>query len=211
MMKTTRLTGQILMILLLFTAGFTLNAQEKEEDLKKIREQQMIERKKMLEEQQEQVKVIQKEAAERQKELEIQAREAARAPRPPSVSGFFYGSDGEPFVITSDQRNQSQLTLRKNFNGNTDTSSGEFDVEDGVRQFRCVINGNVRSGAITIKLEYPDGKVFKDLTINSSADISFSQSMSFKEGEAKNYIGAWKYVIEADKAEGNYMLQIMTN
>jgi hypothetical protein len=144
MMKTTRLTGQILMILLLFTAGFTLNAQEKEEDLKKIREQQMIERKKMLEEQQEQVKVIQKEAAERQKELEIQAREAARAPRPPSVSGFFYGSDGEPFVITSDQRNQSQLTLRKNFNGNTDTSSGEFDVEDGVRQFRCVINGNVR-------------------------------------------------------------------
>lgn len=105
----------------------------------------------------------------------------------------------------------SQLTLRKNFNGTTDTSQGYFDVEPDIRHFRCMISGSVKSGEIFIRVQYPGGKVFKDLTINSSADINFSQSVSIREGEESKYAGTWSYVIRADKAEGNYMLQISTN
>jgi hypothetical protein len=60
-------------------------------------------------------------------------------------------------------------------------------------------------------VEYPDGKPFKELTINSSADINFSQSISIEEDKADKYVGSWTYVIKADEAEGSYMLQIMTN
>ena len=211
-MKTTKLISYLSLILLLLVAGINLSAQQKveEEEIKNLKEHEMQERKKMLEEQQEQMKFMQREMAERQREIEARAREAAReSMRHPGV--YYSQGDGDFVFVTPEQRNQSQLTLRKNFTGTSDTSSGEFDVEEGVRQFRCVINGNVRSGEIIIRLEYPDGKTFKDLTINSSADISFSQSMSFKEEEASRYIGTWKYEIEADKAEGNYMLQIMTN
>ena len=217
-MKTIKFRP-VVVLLLLFTAAATLSAQEKVEEveIKKQKIQEVQERKKMLEEQQEQMKFMQKEFVEKQKEfaeqqreLEARAREAARESM--RHSGVYYShGDGDFVFVSPEQRNQSQLTLRKTFTGTSDTSSGEFDVEEGVRQFRCVINGNVRAGEITIRLEYPDGKTFKDLTINSSADISFSQSMSFREEEASRYTGTWKYKIEADKAEGNYMLQIMTN
>lgn len=77
--------------------------------------------------------------------------------------------------------------------------------------FRCMINGKVRSGKITIKVMYPGGKVFKELTITSSAEIMFSQSLKINEESDGKYFGSWKYEVSAEKAEGNYMLQISTN
>ena len=69
----------------------------------------------------------------------------------------------------------------------------------------------MRSGEIRIKVQMPDGQVFRDMTINSSAEISFHQTLTIKEGEGDKYIGSWKYTVVAEKAEGNYMLQISTN
>ena len=74
-----------------------------------------------------------------------------------------------------------------------------------------MISGSVGSGEIFIGIEYPDGKTFKELVINASADINFSQSISVKEEDEKKYVGSWNYVIKADEAEGNYMVQIMTH
>jgi hypothetical protein len=84
-------------------------------------------------------------------------------------------------------------------------------VEKDISHFRCQINGSVRSGEILIGIEYPDGKTFKELVINPSADINFSQAISIKEGEEKKYAGSWSYVIKADEAEGNYSVQIITH
>jgi hypothetical protein len=109
------------------------------------------------------------------------------------------------------QPSQSQLTLRNTFQGGSDTSQGTFEVEEETRRFRCMINGKVRSGTITIKISYPGGKSFKDLTINSSAEVSFSQVLNISEGKGDKYIGEWEYEVKADKAEGTYMLQISTN
>lgn len=121
-----------------------------------------------------------------------------------------YAAD-EYLISSHSQRTQSQLTLRKSFRETTSTSKGEFDVDLNIRHFRCMISGSVRSGEIFVEIKYPDGKTFKKLTINPSADINFSQSISIKEGKAKRYTGSWSYVIKANKAEGNYMVQIMTN
>jgi hypothetical protein len=119
------------------------------------------------------------------------------------------GDEVNPFIFSSG--NQSQLTLRNSFNGGSDTSKGEFEVASGTRNFRCMINGKVRSGSILVRVLYPNGKVFRELTINSSAEIFYNQSLNIKEEEEDQYTGSWKYEVIADRAEGNYMLTISTN
>ena len=144
---------------------------------------------------------LEEEYADQAKIFERQAREYRRVPSIIGSTGSY--QEGKYLLGTFGQESQSQLTLRKSFRGTTNTSKGEFEVEPGIRHFR--------SGEILIGVEYPDGKTFKELVINSSADINFSQSISIKEGEEKKYTGSWSYVVKADKAEGNYMLQIMTH
>lgn len=177
--------------------------QMQQELLKDMQEDEMKARKEMLDQQQQKMAEAERRYAEQATILDRQARETVRS------AGLFGG--GEYLIGVYGQENQSQLTLRKAFRETTNTSSGQFDVEPGIKHFRCVISGSVKSGEIFIGINYPNGKTFKELTINSSADINFSQSIAIKEGEEKKYSGTWNYVIKADKAEGNYMVQIMTN
>lgn len=205
------------LVIAFLIAGSHVMAQDEEGEFKKQKakqEEELRARKEMLE-QQKQIVVMERQHAQQAREMESQVRELSRAressrARYVSPSSGFYG-DGQFFTGMYGRENQSQLTLRKSFREATSTSKGEFDVESNIRHFRCMISGEVRSGEIFIGIEYPDGKTFKELTINSSADINFSQSISIKEGEEKKYTGSWNYVIKAVKAEGNYMVQIMTN
>jgi cell division protein FtsB len=177
---------------------------EKKMEAKAAQEAELRARKEMLEQQQDEMRNQEMEYAEH-------VREASRAREVYRSSGV---ADVEPVVRVAPfyfQETQTQLTLRNSFRGSTDSSKGVFDVESGTRYFRCMINGRVNSGEIYIKISYPGGKVFKELTINSSAEISFSQSLNIKEGEDSKYIGSWQYEVKADKAEGNYMLQISYN
>jgi len=209
----------VLFILFLFvgsTIAFAQNEEAEKEKQKALEaekkaqmEMQMQERKKQLEEQQRKMRQLEDEYASQAELFERQARDYSRWSAP-QVTGIAI-PDGQVFVSSWGQENQSQLTIRKNFRGTTNTSKGKFDVESDIRRFRCMINGSVRTGEIVITVEYPDGKTFKELTINSSADINFSQSISIEEDEADKYVGSWTYVIKAENAEGNYMLQIMTN
>jgi hypothetical protein len=192
----------------------TGNAMAQEPDI--AREKEARERKKTV--QQEELKT-RKEALETQKEMKekmaqeyfeimkARSREMVRTPEP-FTSGFVYSDPAVPMLL---YENQTQLTLRNSFNGGSDNSKGDFDVEKGTRYFRCMINGRVRSGKIYIKVEYPGGKIFKELTITSSAEINYSQSLAIREGEEAKYLGTWKYTVESEKAEGNYMLQISTH
>ncbi len=97
------------------------------------------------------------------------------------------------------------------FNGGSDSSKGKFDVEEGFRQFRCTIRGKVREGEINIKVSYPGGKIFKELTITSSAEVTFSQSLTIKDGSSNKYVGSWTCEVEAKEAKGDYSLSISTN
>ncbi len=218
-MKTIKLFKHFSMAISLLLAASVVIAQdeESEEMMQKAKQaEEMNAKKEMLEQQQQQMKEAARAYSEQYEFLERPERESSRSRgeyyrvRPHVSSGGF--NSGAPYMVgLYGQENQSQLTLRKSFREITSTSRGEFDVEAGIRHFRCIINGSVRSGEISIKIEYPDGKTFKKLVINSSADVNFSQSISIKEEEEKKYMGSWDYEIKANEAEGEYMLQIKTN
>jgi len=185
---------------------------EVQEDQKKAQEMELKRRKEILveerqqwQDQQEEMRELERQYAE---EARVMAREAARV-RPHTRTVVIDGDEGD-FVFFTPGQSQTQLTLRNTFRGGTDSSTGTFDVEEGTRQFRCMINGKVRSGQISIKILYPGGKTFKHLEITSAAEISFNQSLMIKEDEQSKYIGAWKYEVKADKAEGTYVLQVST-
>jgi len=200
--------------LVLLMAGFVLQAQaqtsqetqkkQKQEQEAKMKEMEMKLKKQQLEQEHKMV------------ELERVYEEQARRSSGVRNRAFVYAPYGESeegsYLISSyGQESQSQLTLRNSFNGETVNSSGEFEVDENTTQFRLTANGKVRHGEISLKVLYPGGKVFKALTINSSAEISFSQSLTINDEEKKKYIGTWKYEVSTKTAEGSYMLSIMTH
>lgn len=223
-MKSISTLSKLLLAFTFLLAGSLMMAQdtkadEKEQKQRQLEQQKALQaeemraRKDLLEEQrhlqENQMRQLEQEYADQARFFERQSRESVRAM--PAIRSTGDWTEGAYFISSSGQESQSHLTLRKSFRGTTNSSKGEFDVETGIRRFKCMISGSVKSGEIFIGVEYPDGKTFKELVINSSADINFSQSISLKEGDEKKYTGSWSYVIKADKAEGNYMLQILTN
>ena len=109
----------------------------------------------------------------------------------------------------SGERNSS-LMLSKRYEGQSLTKDGTFSVENSITQIRLSIHGKVRSGSITVTLNLPDGKEFKKLIMDDSADISWMESIKIKDGETK-YHGDWKYTIATNKADGEYNFSIKTN
>ena len=217
MKKSTicRILPLALSLLLLATVAMAQTKEEKiAKEEKMVQEAEMKAKQEQIEVQRKQMKEQQAKTRELERAYSVQAREASRAARDASrVYTYSTGISEEPsyFMYSGDQGNQSQLTIRNSFDGETDSSKGEFDVDASTKHIRCTINGKANSGKITIKVLYPGGKVFKDLSITSSAQISFSQSLSIKEEEKKKYVGVWKYEIAAEKAEGSYSLSFMTH
>jgi hypothetical protein len=210
-MKTQTILRMLSLTLLLTLLGTVAMAQTSEE--KKAMDAEMKEKQAQLELQHKELKEQQLKTIEVERAYANQEREASRARSSARVYSRSTGFGDEPsyFVYSGGQENQSQLTIRNSFDGNTDTSDGEIDVAESTTHIRCTINGKARSGKINIRVLYPGGKVFKDLSITSSAEISFTQSLSIKEEDKKKYVGAWTYKITADKAEGSYMLSFMTH
>jgi len=210
-MKTQTILRMLSLTLMLTLLVSVAMAQTSEE--KKAMDAEMKEKQAQLELQHKELKEQQLKTIEVERAYANQEREASRARSSARVYSRSTGFGDEPsyFVYSGGQENQSQLTIRNSFDGNTDTSDGEFDVAESTTHIRCTINGKARSGKINIRVLYPGGKVFKDLSITSSAEISFTQSLSIQEEDKKKYVGAWTYKITADKAEGSYMLSFMTH
>jgi hypothetical protein len=221
-MNTSRLIGIILALVIFSLAGHRVQAQTPDEKMTPEQKQklhyesqkqelELKARKQMLEQQQ-----MEQEMKMKQIEIEFAERaEAMEDMRERERTRVYVRSSGEnePIYLPAmyGHGNQTQLTLRNSFRGGSDSSKGKFDVDESTGYIRCMINGKVTSGSIIIFIEYPDGTVFKKLTINSSAEISYNQSLTIKEGEEDKYIGAWGYEVHVRKAEGNYMLQVSTN
>jgi hypothetical protein len=214
-MKTQTIFRALSFTLLLAMFGPAAMAQTKQE--KEEKQAQEVEKKakqELIEIQRKQMKEQQLKTIELERVYADQAREASRARSSARVYSTSTGFSDEPsyFIYSGGgQENHSSLTIRNSFNGETDSSEGEFDVDESTTHIKCTINGKVRSGKISIEILYPGGKVFKDLSITSSAEISFTQSFTVKEEEKKKYVGAWSYEIKADKAEGSYNLSFMTH
>jgi len=199
---------------ILLLSGSVLMAQKREKEEKAAQEaemkakKEMLEQQKQIQEQHEKMKQLEIIYADRERDFERQEREASRA------RTFVHSSGDSPnyvFYSGSEQNTQTQLTLRNSFDGASESSKGEFEVGEDTHHFRVMINGKVKSGEIRIIVDYPNGDTFKDMTINSAAEISFSQSVSISEEEGGKYVGDWNYKVIAENAKGNYMLQIQTH
>jgi len=198
-------------LLLMLMTGFMLQAQTSQEAQEKAQQEKKMQMKEMEMQLKKQQLEQEHKMMELEKVYEEQARRSAGVRNRAVVYARPGGSDESPYYISYGQESQSQLTLRNNFNGETVNSSGEFEVDENTTHLRLTANGKVRHGEISLKVIYPGGKVFKELTINSSAEIAFSQSLTIKEEEKNKYIGTWKYEVKTKTAEGNYMLSIMTH
>jgi len=130
-----------------------------------------------------------------EKVTKVQAMQAAESARSARSAGSASSS--------------SQLSLRKSFDGESKKNNGSFDVDNSVRNISLMFGGSVKEGKITIKILLPDGKTFKDLTIDESADMQFSQNIKIAK-DTEKYYGDWKYVVESTKAVGHYNLNINT-
>jgi len=141
-----------LMLGLFLLAGPSLYGQDnkdKEADRKAQEEKELQAKKEMLEmqhiemkEQEARMKEQEREFAEQTIIMRNRARESARES---SRARVYVNSDGEGYTfVTSDEDRgtRSQLTLRNTFNGGSDSSKGDFDVEEDIRQFRCMIRGS---------------------------------------------------------------------
>ena len=214
-MKIKKRIGILTALALMLMMGFTVQAQTSQAEQKQKQEQ--LEQEEQMREKEMQLKKQHLEQEKKMAEMERAFAEEARASsRAREASRVYTRSSGfteEPsyFIYSGGQENQSQLTLRNSFNGETISSSGDFEVDQTTSHIRLTINGKVRHGEISIRILLPGGKEFKDLTINSSAEIAFSQSLTIKDEEKKKYVGAWKYEVKTKTAEGNYSLSIMTH
>jgi len=214
-MKIKKRLGILTALAVMLMMGFTVQAQTSQAEQKQKQEQ--LEQEEQMREKEMQLKKQhleqEKKMAEMERAYAEQARSSSRAREASRVYTRSSGFTDEPsyFIYSGGQENQSQLTLRNSFNGETVSSSGDFEVDQSTSHIRLTINGKVRHGEISIRILLPGGKEFKDLTINSSAEIAFSQSLTIKDEEKKKYVGAWKYEVKTKTAEGNYSLSIMTH
>jgi len=104
----------------------------------------------------------------------------------------------------------SHLTLSKQYDGESVSKSGNFKIEKNINMLKISVEGQVKEGSITITLKKPDNIVFKELEIDSSADIQWQQVFTIRE-EGNEYSGEWTYQINAQNATGRYSMSITTH
>ncbi len=130
------------------------------------------------------------------------ATSRARATSRPREDYFYYTN------YSSGEHN-SRLMLSKRYNGQSIDKQGTFEIDDEIKKLKLSIEGKVNSGSITVSLILPGGKPYKSLTMDDTADIHWSESLTIKEDETK-YYGTWKYRITTKVADGSYHLSINT-
>jgi len=221
-MKKNILLKPLSFVFMLLVSGTILMAQSKEQD-QKAEEQAAMEaelqaKKEMLEQQEQEMKEFEFRYEDQPRSSERSTRSSSRSSARSSSGSRAYvvssGDNSDYFVHSGfNQNTQTQLTLRNSFDGTSNTSKGQFEVDENSRHIRVMINGKVKSGEIRIIIDYPNGDTFKDLVLNSAAEITFSQSVSISEEDqdSDKYFGDWNYKVIAEDAKGNYMLQIQTH
>jgi hypothetical protein len=146
----------------------------------------------------EEVAIRRAEKAHQEAITRARAREASRA--------------REDYVYVTNwntNESNSRLMLSKRYNGQSIDKQGTFEIHDEITKLRLSIEGQVNSGSIKVSLVLPDGKPYKSLTMDDSADIHWSESVNIKEDDTK-YYGTWKYRITTKVADGSYHLSINT-
>ncbi len=103
----------------------------------------------------------------------------------------------------------SELKLMKSFKGESAETTKKFSVSPDYSSLNLNLYGRVKSGVISITLIKPNGSKFKSIEIDPTSDVSFTQGIDLKK-DPKEWTGDWQIKIQAEKADGNYILTILT-
>ncbi len=184
-------------VLLLLSLSFAVSAQERDKEEEKHDKEELL-----------------RERESERSEERARARyktgyHYAQPAQPTAPAATAYSVGDNYFMVSSSGSSSSQLSLSKKFDGDSNENEGSFDVDDNVRHISLSFSGSVEEGAIEIVIILPDGDELKDITIDTSADITFTQTIKIAEDEDK-YYGEWTYSVEADEAIGYYRLSINT-
>ncbi|MCF8346660.1 MAG: hypothetical protein K9G38_05570 [Bacteroidales bacterium] len=144
------------------------------------------------------------------REIEREAREAHSESIKSAGKADYYFQRGDGILFYGHQTGKSsQLSLSKSFDDESVKNENTFDVDKSVQSINFSISGSVEKGKIIISITLPDGEKLKEMTLDSSADIQFSQMIRPSKDDSK-YGGKWTYTIEAVEATGHYRLSIQT-
>jgi hypothetical protein len=106
-------------------------------------------------------------------------------------------------------KDMSELRLTKSFKGESVETTKKFSVTADNTSLNFNLSGQVKSGIISVTLFKPNGSKYKAIEIDPTSDISYSQGIDLKK-DPKECTGDWQIKIKADKADGNYRLNILT-
>jgi hypothetical protein len=167
--------------------------------------------------QQKKMIIIQKRLQDRNKDLldiqkelkDLQSLDQLNIPPVPPIPGqpelkvLRYGS------LMGGNNDLSELRLTKSFKGESVETTKKFSVTADNTSLNFNLSGQVKSGIISVTLFKPNGSKYKAIEIDPTSDISYSQGIDLKK-DPKEWTGDWQIKIKADKADGNYRLNIMT-
>lgn len=183
-------------------SGFLLQAGQVKAQSSGVKEKEEAQKRAQLEEQYlQQEKEVQK--------AEQKYRQARDIYRIREKSGDFLVAPSagvEPFFYSAMSDKSFNLSLKKNFTGETITKKTSFTVDKDQKKLRIGVKGNCQEGSISVKFTLPSGKTFSQIEIDASADIDWSQSLQIDE--ESTYKGPWNVEIKANKAKGMYIVSI---
>ncbi len=106
-------------------------------------------------------------------------------------------------------KDMSELRLMKSFKGESVETTKKFSVSPDNTALNFNLSGKVKSGVISVTLFKPNGNKYKSIEIDPTSDVSYTQGIDLKK-DPKEWTGNWQIKIQAEKADGDYRLTILT-
>jgi hypothetical protein len=105
-------------------------------------------------------------------------------------------------------RENTSLSISKSLEDVTFSTDFTYEVKEESSRISFFVSGTLKAGELKITLKKPDKTAIQEFTISPLADVNWNQQFNWDEDEAEGYLGKWIISISANKANGNYRVQV---
>lgn len=117
-------------------------------------------------------------------------------------------TDPKALVFSTSKGNQDNLSINKNLTDESSAADFNYEVKQGVGSMLVLVNGAIDSGKVKIIIKRPDGEVYNEYTLSSLANVNWKQTVKFEDMKEADYVGKWTVSVAAEKAKGNYSVEL---
>lgn len=103
---------------------------------------------------------------------------------------------------------KDNFSINKSLTDESSTADFTYEVKEGADGISVMVNGKMDSGKVVVTIKRPDGEVYNEYTLSSLANVDWKQNLKFEEMEESEYVGKWTISVAAEKANGDYAVQI---